>query len=195
MERQTIYTAFWNRWQYSMCSVNERLEEEATYVPYLDSRPGAQNEKNNVLQMQCKLHLDCRQEREAGRHARMGPCDGRTAGLQISNNSWKERCVALPGQEEPIHVSACHGHLNSGMWFPGDSLTKSSTDTTRQRPHWQMCCSQCFKGATVQCLWHLDFDANMHGWGPVLCLCKHIIYIIWGAEEVADTSLASSSHN
>jgi hypothetical protein len=35
--------------------------------------------------------------------------------------------VALPGQEEPIHVSACHGHLNSSMWFRGDSLTTKSS--------------------------------------------------------------------
>ena len=117
-----------------------------------------QKKKSNLTDWSCQLHLNFGQQWEAG----MGPCDGRAA-LQISNNSWKERCVALAGQEEPIHVSAWHGHLNSGMWFPGTASPKHGTNSTRQRPHWQMCCSQCFKGpsSSAPAIWILMLRARL----------------------------------
>ena len=169
-----VILAFWNRWH-----VMQGLTEVVGSANFITNPTfrGAQNQKkeSNLTDWSCQLHLNFGQQWEAG----MGPCDGRAA-LQISNNSWKERCVALAGQEEPIHVSAWHGHLNSGMWFPGTASPKHGTNSTRQRPHWQMCVAPSASRGHLPVHLALDFDANIVG-----ILCYHIV---WGGEEVATPS-------
>ena len=70
-------------------------------------------------------------------------------------------CLCL-GRRSPSMCPHATGTWIAACGFQGTASPSLRTDTTRQRPHWQMCCSQCFKraGATVQCLGHLDFDAN-----------------------------------
>ena len=168
-----VILAFWNRWH-----VMQGLTKVGSGNLKTNPRfPGAQNqEKWAIWQTDpVKLHPNFGQPWEAA----WVPV---TDGLPFRSLIILERSDAWLwlGRRSPSMCPHATGTWIAACGFQGTASPKHGTNSTRQRPHWQMCVAPSASRGHLPVHLALDFDANIVG-----ILCYHIV---WGGEEVATPS-------
>ena len=168
-----VILAFWNRWH-----VMQGLTKVGSGNLKTNPRfPGAQNqEKCAIWQTDpVKLHPNFGQPWEAA----WVPV---TDGLPFRSLIILERSDAWLwlGRRSPSMCPHATGTWIAACGFQGTASPKHGTNSTRQRPHWQMCVALSNSRGHLPVHLALDFDANIVG-----ILCYHIV---WGGEEVATPS-------